>query len=172
MDAFDLTKTEATELAEEIFNKGYKIKIKDDFGILLKAIFSRIPAIISIATAKPVEKTAGEAKADENKAGCYSWSDLDEIQNTINEIKKTCRWCVVVAHAGEEFTPLPSPYTRERYHKYLEMGADIVVAHHPHVPMNYETVGDKVIFYSLGNFILLYLILIMISGSLSLYFAK
>ena len=92
-------------------------------------------------------------KADTEKAGCYSWSDLDEIQNSINEIKKTCRWCIVVAHAGEEFTPLPSPYTRERYHKYLEMGADIVVAHHPHVPMNYETVGDKVIFYSLGNFI-------------------
>lgn len=92
-------------------------------------------------------------KADENKAGCYSWSDLDAIQNSINEIKKTCRWCIVVAHAGEEFTPLPSPYTRERYHKYLEMGADIVIAHHPHVPMNYETVGDKIIFYSLGNFI-------------------
>ena len=92
-------------------------------------------------------------KADENKAGCYSWSDLDEIQNSINEIKKTCRWCIVVAHAGEEFTPLPSPYTRERYRRYLEMGADIVVSHHPHVPMNYETVGDKIIFYSLGNFI-------------------
>lgn len=92
-------------------------------------------------------------KADENKAGCYSWSDLDAIQQSIDEIKKNCRWCIVVAHAGEEFTPLPSPYTRERYHKYLEMGADIVVAHHPHVPMNYETVGDKIIFYSLGNFI-------------------
>lgn len=92
-------------------------------------------------------------KADEEKPGCYSWSDLDEIQNTINEIKSKCRWCIVVAHAGEEFTPLPSPYTRERYHKYLEMGADIVISHHPHVPMNYETVGDKIIFYSLGNFI-------------------
>jgi poly-gamma-glutamate synthesis protein (capsule biosynthesis protein) len=92
-------------------------------------------------------------KADVDKPGCYSWSDLDEIQKSIDEIKKTCRWCIVVAHAGEEFTPLPSPYTRERYHKYLEMGADIVVAHHPHVPMNYETVGDKIIFYSLGNFI-------------------
>ncbi|MBQ8574772.1 MAG: CapA family protein [Clostridia bacterium] len=92
-------------------------------------------------------------KADIDKPGCYSWSDLDAIQNTINEIKAKCRWCVVVAHAGEEFTPLPSPYTRERYHKYLEMGADIVVSHHPHVPMNYETVGDKAIFYSLGNFI-------------------
>ena len=92
-------------------------------------------------------------KADVDKPGCYSWNDLDAIQETINEIKSKCRWCVVVAHAGEEFTPLPSPYTRERYHKYLEMGADIVVSHHPHVPMNYETVGDKIIFYSLGNFI-------------------
>ncbi len=92
-------------------------------------------------------------KADEEKPGCYSWSDLDEIQKSIDEIKKTCRWCIVVAHAGEEFTPLPSPYTRERYLKYLEMGADIVISHHPHVPMNFETVGSKMIFYSLGNFI-------------------
>ncbi len=92
-------------------------------------------------------------KADEEKAGCYSWSDLDEIQKSIDEIKSKCRWCIVVAHAGEEFTPLPSPYTRERYRKYLKMGADIVIGHHPHVPMNYETVGDKIIFYSLGNFI-------------------
>ncbi len=92
-------------------------------------------------------------KATETEAGCFSWSDLDAISDAISEIKKTCRWCIVVAHAGEEFTPLPSPYTRDRYHLYLEMGADIVVAHHPHVPMNYEMVGDKAIFYSLGNFI-------------------
>lgn len=91
--------------------------------------------------------------AGDDKPGCFSWSDLERIQSTISAIKEKCRWCIVVAHAGEEFTPLPSPYTRERYHKYLEMGADIVIAHHPHVPMNYETVGDKVIFYSLGNFI-------------------
>ncbi len=92
-------------------------------------------------------------KATEDEAGCFSWSDLDAIQEAITEIKKNCRWCIVVAHAGEEFTPLPSPYTRDRYHLYLEMGADIVVSHHPHVPMNYEMVGDKAIFYSLGNFI-------------------
>ena len=92
-------------------------------------------------------------KATETEAGCFSWSDLDAVSEAISEIKKTCRWCIVVAHAGEEFTPLPSPYTRDRYHLYLEMGADIVVAHHPHVPMNYEMVGNKAIFYSLGNFI-------------------
>lgn len=92
-------------------------------------------------------------KADVNTPGCFSWSDMELIEKRIKEIKKTCRWCIVVAHGGEEFTALPSPYVRKRYHDYLEMGADIVVSHHPHVPMNYETVGDKVIFYSLGNFI-------------------
>lgn len=92
-------------------------------------------------------------KASEDTPGCFSWSDLELIGKRIEEIKKICRWCVVVAHAGEEFTALPSPYTRKRYHDYLEMGADIVVAHHPHVPMNYETVDKKAIFYSLGNFV-------------------
>lgn len=92
-------------------------------------------------------------KASEDTPGCFSWSDLELIQKRIDEIKAKCRWCIVVAHAGEEFTSLPAPYTRDRYHLYLEMGADIIVAHHPHVPMNYEFVGEKAIFYSLGNFI-------------------
>ncbi len=92
-------------------------------------------------------------KADDNTPGCFSWSDLDLIRKRIAEIKSSCRWCVVVAHAGEEFTAIPSPYTRDRYMSYLDMGADIVVAHHPHVVNNYELAGDKAIFYSLGNFI-------------------
>ncbi|MCR5584484.1 MAG: CapA family protein [Lachnospiraceae bacterium] len=91
--------------------------------------------------------------AGENKAGCLNWNERDIIKRNIEEIKSKCRWCIVISHGGEEFTSLPSPYTRERYLDYLEMGADIVVSHHPHVPMNYEKVGNKVIFYSLGNFI-------------------
>lgn len=91
--------------------------------------------------------------AGEDHAGCLNWSDYDLIEARIREIKKTCRWCVIVSHGGEEFTSLATPYTRDRYLKYLEMGADVIIGHHPHVPMNYETVGDKLIFYSLGNFI-------------------
>ena len=91
--------------------------------------------------------------AGEDRAGCLNWSDYDLIEDRIREIKKTCRWCVIVSHGGEEFTSLATPYTRDRYLKYLEMGADVIIGHHPHVPMNYETVGDKLIFYSLGNFI-------------------
>lgn len=91
--------------------------------------------------------------ATDELGGCYLWNEMDAIQKTIDEIKRENRWCVLVVHGGEEFTSLPSPYTRDRYLAYLEMGVDVIVAHHPHVPMNYETIGDKVIFYSLGNFI-------------------
>ena len=92
--------------------------------------------------------------ATATEPGIFRWDDLNYIAKRIREVKSRCRWCIVVAHGGEEFTSLPSPYTRDRYLKFLELGADVVVGHHPHVPENYELFGDgKAIFYSLGNFI-------------------
>ena len=95
--------------------------------------------------------------ASDTLGGCFMWNDVDRIRERIDEIKSNNRWCIIVAHAGEEFTALPSPYTRDKYLEFLDMGADIIVAHHPHVPMNYELIGEganrKAIFYSLGNFI-------------------
>ena len=84
----------------------------------------------------------------------FSWEEWDVIAERIAQIKNRCRWCVIVCHGGEEFNPIPSTYTRDRYIKYLELGADVVVGHHPHVPENYELFDNgKAIFYSLGNFI-------------------
>lgn len=92
--------------------------------------------------------------ATQTQPGIFRWDDLDTITKRIAEIKEKCRWCIIVAHGGEEFASLPLPYTRERYLKYLELGADLVVGHHPHVPENYELLPNgKGIFYSLGNFI-------------------
>ena len=93
-------------------------------------------------------------RATKDTPGCFSWDNFELISERIAEIKSKCRWCVVVSHGGEEFSPIPLPYTRERYIKYLELGADVVVGHHPHVPENYELFENgKMIFYSLGNFI-------------------
>ena len=89
-----------------------------------------------------------------NEPNIFSWEEWDTIAERIAEIKAKCRWCVIVCHGGEEFNPMPSTYTRDRYIKYLELGADVVVGHHPHVPENYELFENgKAIFYSLGNFI-------------------
>ena len=92
--------------------------------------------------------------ATATEPGIFRWNDMERIAARIKEIKSRCRWCVVVSHGGEEFAAMPNPYTRDRYRKFLELGADVVVAHHPHVPENYELFEDgKAIFYSLGNFI-------------------
>lgn len=92
-------------------------------------------------------------RAYKGEYGYIDWDDYDSVQKAIHSIKQTCRWCIIVAHGGEEFSHLPMPDTRSRYHKYLEMGADVVVGHHPHVVQNYEQTGEKILFYSLGNFI-------------------
>lgn len=92
-------------------------------------------------------------RATENSAGVFGWDETERIAEMIRLVKSKCRWCVIVSHACEEFTTLPAPYMRDLYLKYLDFGADLVVGHHPHVPMNYEHIGEKTIFYSLGNFI-------------------
>ena len=84
--------------------------------------------------------------------GTLHWQDK-ALPRIIADAKRRCRWCVVIAHCGDEFTPLPMPYVRKTYRRFLEYGADLVIGHHPHVVQNYETVGDKLIVYSLGNFV-------------------
>lgn len=96
---------------------------------------------------------AGEDAAKEDAPGCIMWDDHERIKKQIQEVKKNSRWCVMIVHAGVEFAQMPLPYIRNQYKKYLQYGADIVVGHHPHVVQNYETFGDKMIFYSLGNFV-------------------
>lgn len=92
--------------------------------------------------------------ATETEPGIFPWNDMVRIEERICEIKSRCRWCVIVSHGGEEFSPMPMPFVRDRYLEYLRMGADVVVALHPHVAENYEILEDgKMIFYSLGNFI-------------------
>lgn len=101
-----------------------------------------------------VSYMVGCVPASETTPGILRWDDLDTIGERIRQIKEKCRWCIVVAHGGEEFSSLPMPYTRRKYLQYLEMGADLVVGHHPHVPENYELLENgKAVFYSLGNFI-------------------
>ena len=92
-------------------------------------------------------------RAKENEFGCLLWDEYETIKNAVREIKKEFRWCVLVVHGGDEFACLPMPYTRKKFLELLSFGADVIVGHHPHVVQNYEIIDDKIIFYSLGNFV-------------------
>lgn len=90
--------------------------------------------------------------AGKRMSGPFYEGKLDVIKQRIDELKSKVDWVVVVYHGGDEFLFAPMPYTRKLLISYLNMGADVVVAHHPHVVQGYETIGKKKIFYSLGNF--------------------
>lgn len=60
---------------------------------------------------------------------------------------------VAVVHAGVEYAPFPSPELQGRLREFVDLGADLVLAHHPHVPQGWEQYGGGAIFYSLGNFL-------------------
>ena len=91
--------------------------------------------------------------ATSDTPGTAQNAHFELIKKKIAELKTKVDWVVMIYHGGEEFINTPLPYTRSMYKKFLKWGADIVVAHHPHTVQGYEKVGNKTIFYSLGNFI-------------------
>lgn len=88
-----------------------------------------------------------------NSGMAMTWNNEAFIKEQISKLKKSVKWIVLVVHGGDEFSNIPMPWIRKQYLCFLEWGADIIVGHHPHVVQNYEIIGDKIIFYSLGNFI-------------------
>lgn len=94
-------------------------------------------------------------KAGSNTPGALTWEHTDLIKRSINMLrKKGADWVVIIAHGGDEYADIALPLMRKQYHALLDLGADIIVAHHPHVVQNYELPEkNKAIFYSLGNFI-------------------
>jgi Bacterial capsule synthesis protein PGA_cap len=56
-------------------------------------------------------------------------------------------------HAGREYRFFPASFLRKMYHNFIDAGADAIIGHHPHVPQGIEIYKEKLICYSLGNFI-------------------
>lgn len=82
--------------------------------------------------------------------------DLSRLESQINKAKESCDLVFLALHWGLEFELFPHPLQLEYAHKFAELGADILIGHHPHVAQPYEiyttTSGKKVpILYSLGN---------------------
>lgn len=81
-----------------------------------------------------------------------AWLGYHKIPSIIAEARKKCDILVVLLHAGIENIDVPLPEWRLQYKNYIDMGADAVIASHPHVPQGWEEYKGKYIFYSLGNF--------------------
>src|SRR5690606_35196114 len=95
------------------------------------------------------------AENEFNKIGEAGANTINLIENfnQIKEAKKSADFLMVIVHGGREHYQLPTPDVRERYRFFAEVGADLIVAHHPHCYSGYEIYNGTPIFYSLGNFL-------------------
>lgn len=82
----------------------------------------------------------------------FAWIDHPKARSAIREAKNKADWIIVQVHAGLEMVDLPLPEWRIRYRELIDLGADLVIGHHPHVIQGSECYQGKMIHYSLGNF--------------------
>jgi len=82
----------------------------------------------------------------------FAWINHPKTNEIIKDSRKKCDILIVQAHAGEECIQLPQPCWRKRYKEIIDIGADMVIGHHPHIGQPIEKYKGKFIIYSLGNF--------------------
>ncbi|MBY0145115.1 CapA family protein [Neobacillus niacini] len=123
-----------------------------DFNEAYKPLVKRINGIdVGLINASEAQFGVLDYFADKNQPG-YAWINHSVIDNKIIELKKECDFVIVLSHAGLENYNVPQKEWRHRYKHLCDLGADIVVGSHPHVPQGYEQYNNSFIFYSLGNF--------------------
>lgn len=62
-------------------------------------------------------------------------------------------WLIVHLHWGSEYLPNPETKKVSLAHQLIDAGADIIQGTHPHVWQGEEVYKNRLIYYSLGNFI-------------------
>jgi poly-gamma-glutamate synthesis protein (capsule biosynthesis protein) len=81
-----------------------------------------------------------------------AWACAPHFEHAIQNGKACCDFLIVIAHCGIEYLEQPLPEWRDHYKRWIELGADAVIASHPHMPQGWEFYHNKPICYSLGNF--------------------
>lgn len=104
---------------------------------------------VTVALIAAAENEFGGATA--TKAGMAGFQ-IGRMYAAIQKAKKHNDFVLVVFHGGNEFNPLPSPGAKERYHLFVDFGADAVIGMHTHCQQGYEYYHEAPIVYSTGNF--------------------
>lgn len=82
-----------------------------------------------------------------------AWSDDQKVVEDITAVRAKADLVIVYPHWGLEYHSQPSERQQSLARKMIDAGADLVVGGHPHVTQTVEYYKDKLIVYSLGNFV-------------------
>jgi poly-gamma-glutamate synthesis protein (capsule biosynthesis protein) len=90
-----------------------------------------------------------------SRDGLFTCNPLNPLKMfyDIQNAKAQNERVIIIVHGGNEHYQLPSPRIKALYRYLVDIGSDVVVAHHTHIYSGYEIYNGKPIFYGLGNFI-------------------
>jgi poly-gamma-glutamate capsule biosynthesis protein CapA/YwtB (metallophosphatase superfamily) len=76
----------------------------------------------------------------------------EELARDIGRLRGLVDHVVVTFHWGIPYDRSPQPADRDKARLAIDLGADAVVGHHPHVLQTFEVYRGRPIVYSVGNF--------------------
>jgi len=87
-----------------------------------------------------------------NKPGVLYLNEPN-LTEAVNELNAVSDLTVVLIHGGIEYASEPDPSLQVLARKAIDLGADLIVCHHPHVSQGIEFYQGNPIVYSLGNYV-------------------
>jgi len=79
--------------------------------------------------------------------------DIIDFVGNLNENRNLFDYLIILIHAGVSGYPTPSPNFMKIAHFLVDVGANLVVFQHSHIPGSYEFYKGGYIFYGQGNLI-------------------
>ncbi|ASP48590.1 CapA family protein [Cognaticolwellia beringensis] len=90
--------------------------------------------------------------AEKNKGGA-AFGTTKNILKSVNKELNAGHIPIVQYHGSQEYSNNPTGVTEQRLKSAIDAGASLAVAHHPHVAQGLELYNNKLIAYSMGNFV-------------------
>ncbi len=91
--------------------------------------------------------------ATASNPGCATITDPERVESAVKDAASKADYVVVSFHWGIELATSPDADQRELAHLAVDSGADLVLGHHPHVVQGLELYKNRLIAYSLGNYV-------------------
>ena len=90
--------------------------------------------------------------ATDKFAGANPYDPLTSFDD-VRALRNKCDYLIVLYHGGKEHYRYPSPMLQRIFHKFVDSGADLVVAQHTHCIGCKEEYNGSTLVYGQGNFL-------------------
>lgn len=132
---------------------GSPIQYRSNGSISLKGkIVRHIPEEWRLKLKKKLKRPVGVPRVDELWDGLLDETLIDRLENDIKSAKAQADVVVLNIHNGGQFNKDPGKYSEYIMELCANVGADIIVGHHPHVVQRFERIHGVPCVYSLGNY--------------------